>query len=366
VKIGAEGSKYLNSHKIGVFKAMDLAKDHHLEGITFKTVLDLSPSLDAGELRAVKQYAGECGLYMEIGLGKINPFNTPEAPEVRKLGEGDFRRAFERMVAACRSIDCTDLCVVTANYQYYPNRFAYDRFRTDVDWADQLAITAKFITRLAPCLRDLGCRLNIETHEEITSFEVVRLVESAGPDVAGITFDTGNVLARGEDPVAAARRVAPYAHSTHIKDAILFFDENGLVRQPRPCGEGILDWETILPILAEYSPNLNLTLEDHKGLMPIEIYSSEWIAAHPDLNAEELASLVHLAQLSGEKIHKGKILDPQSYEIIPWEDQMFTRMEISLSYLQEIIRSKGLSDKAQSEKTVGLWGNSLPNRSEST
>jgi sugar phosphate isomerase/epimerase len=37
----------------------------------------------------------------------------------------------------------------------------------------------------------------------------VRLVEHIGPEVLGITFDTGNVLARCEDPVAAARRVAP-------------------------------------------------------------------------------------------------------------------------------------------------------------
>ena len=82
--------------------------------------------------------------------------------------------------------------------------------------------------------------------------------------------------------------------STHIKDAILFYNESGLVRQPRPCGEGILDWEAILSILGQYSPDLNLTLEDHKGLMPIEIYSSDWIAAHPDLTVAELSSLVHL------------------------------------------------------------------------
>ena len=80
------------------------------------------------------------------------------------------------MAAACRSIYCTELCVVTANNQYFPNRFAFDRFRTDVDWEDQLAITAKFISSLAPCLCDLGCCLNIETYEEITSFEVVCLV----------------------------------------------------------------------------------------------------------------------------------------------------------------------------------------------
>jgi len=171
-------------------------------------------------------------------------------------------------------------------------------------------------------------------------------MDGAGPDVAGITFDTGNVLARGEDPVAAARRVAPYVHSTHIKDTILFFNESGLVHQPRPCGEGILDWEAILSILGKYSPDLNLTLEDHKRLMPIEIYSSEWIATHPDLTVVELASLVHLARLSEDKIHKGIILDTESYEIIPWEDQMFTRMDISLNYLQGIIRSKNFSNNS--------------------
>lgn len=41
--------KHLNSCKIGVFKAIDLAKDHHAEGITFKTVLDLWLDLKSAE-----------------------------------------------------------------------------------------------------------------------------------------------------------------------------------------------------------------------------------------------------------------------------------------------------------------------------
>jgi sugar phosphate isomerase/epimerase len=337
MKIGAEGSKYLHGREIGIFKAMDVAKSHDLEGISFKTILDLSLNLDPGELKAAREYADELGLYLDVGLVKINPYNIPESPEIRKIGDGDTRRGFERMIAACRSIDCRELCVVTANYQYYPNRFAFDRFRSDVSWNDQLAATLRFIQILAPCLRDQECRLNIETHEEITSFEVVRLVESAGSDIVGVTFDTGNVLARGENPVAAARRVAPFTHSTHVKDAILFFDVNGLVRQPRPCGEGILDWPNILSILKEYEPDLHLTLEDHKGLMPVEIYLPEWISAHPDLSVEELAQVVRLAKLSEEKIQKKLIEDPISYEAISWDEQMFSRMGKSINYLRSIM-----------------------------
>ena len=86
--------------------------------------------------------------------------------------------------------------------------------------------------------------------------------------------------------------------------------------------------------------------------MPIEIYSSEWMAAHPDLTVEELASLVRLTRLSEEKIQKGEILDPESYEIIPWEDQIFTRMDTSLNYLQTIIRSKGLGYATNPENMV--------------
>ena len=65
------------------------------------------------------------------------------------------------------------------------------------------------------------------------------------------------------------------------------------------------------------------------------------MAAYADLIVDELASLVHLARLSKTKIHKGMILDPESFDIIPWEDQIFIRMEISLNYLHAIIRSKG-------------------------
>ena len=98
-------------------------------------------------------------------------------------------------------------------------------------WEEQLQATERFLKKLAPIARDLGIHMNVETHEEITTWEVVRLVEAVGPDVMGVTFDVANVLQRGEDPVAAAHRVGPYVRQTHLKDFALTFVEEGILRQ---------------------------------------------------------------------------------------------------------------------------------------
>jgi len=352
MKVGIEGNHTFNCRELGVYRVIDLAKEYKLDGVFFKTILDLSPTLDSGALRDVRAYTDERGLYLEVGLGRINPYNTPESPEIRQLGEGDYRRGFERMIAAAAVMGCTDLMAGTATWKDYPGRYSVDRFRTDAPWDEQLQATERFMRQLVPCLRDHGCRLDVETHEEITSFEVVRLVESVGPEVIGITFDTGNILARCEDPVAAARRVAPYVHLAHVKDALLLFTQEGLVRNARACGEGIVDWATILPILYEYAPNLALSLEDHRGYLPLEIYDPEWLKAHPDLTNAELSQVVRLAQLSEAKIARGEVVAPALYDAEPWPEQKIKRLETSRDNLRAVIDKLKLHDPALAQQAV--------------
>jgi sugar phosphate isomerase/epimerase len=354
MKVGIEGNHTFNCRELGVFKVLELAQQHRLAGVFFKTILDLSPTLDLGALREVRARADALGLYLEVGLGRVNPYNTPESPEIRRLGDGDYRRGFERMIAVAAAIGCTELLAGTGTWKDFPGRNAFDRFRTDAPWADQLMATAKFLQQLAPCLRDHGCRLDVETHEEITSFEVVRLVEAVGPEVIGVTFDTGNVLARCEDPVAAARRVAPYVHLMHVKDAVLTFDQGGLVRQPRACGQGIVDWPVILPILFTHAPDLHLSLEDHRGFMLLEIYDPLWLDAHPDLTAAELAQVVRLAQHSEAQIAGGLWPAPAAYEAEPWEVQKVARLEASRDYLNGLLQSLGLHDPAPAYQPLAV------------
>jgi sugar phosphate isomerase/epimerase len=302
VKVGADSSKFpvAGGEASSPFEVLEEIHRRGLDGVLFRSILDVSPTLDGGLLKEVRARADELELYLELGIGKVNPFASPETPHIRALGDGDYRLAMERMINAAADIGVGNLWSAMANYKPdLPGRFRYDRFRTDVTWDDQIAATVKFLRVLAPVLRDHGASINVETHEEVTSYELVRIVEDVGPDVVGITFDTANVVVRGEDPVAAARRVAPYTRMTHVRDVALFFVESGFVRLLAPCGQGIIDWGSLLSILQSSAPAPNLSIEGvlrSRAEMPVPVYEPEWQDGHPDLSVREVIELVRLAR----------------------------------------------------------------------
>jgi sugar phosphate isomerase/epimerase len=286
-------------------------------------------------------------MYLETGLGKVNPYASPEAPELRAIGDGDILLGFERMMGACARIDCRELWIGTANYKgAYRGKFAYDRFRTDVTWEEQLAASVRFLRKLAPIARDLGIHLNLETHEEITTFECLRIIEQVGEDVMGIVFDSSNPLQRAEDPVRAARRIAPYVRQTHIKDVGLWFGDDVVYRQGRSCGDGVVDFRAILPILAEHRPDLNLSIENPTVRGPIgltEIYDPLWAAAHPDLTVEEFAAWIGLIKRFERRVERGETVAPEVLQATPfgYEDAV-AYIEEGAALLRGIIAELGL------------------------
>jgi sugar phosphate isomerase/epimerase len=291
-----------------------LRRAHHLgmQGVFFRSAFDLSAHLDFAEMSEVAQLADELGMYVEVGIGKVNPFALPETPEIRALGDGDTIMGLRRMIEACAQIGVHELWSATANYQFaLPGRFAYDRFRTDVSWADQLSATEKVLHRLAPALRDAGSHLNIETHEEITTFELVRLIEAGGADAFGITFDTGNVVCRGEHPLAAARRIGRYARCSHVRDVAVHVDADGLERLLVPCGQGVIDWSELLSVLVADSPRLTLSIEGitvaGRAPMRAQIDDPEWRESHIDLAPAELDSVVGLARTYAARAAAGEV-----------------------------------------------------------
>lgn len=342
MRIGVDGRKIPEATKRGPVASLDHAHELGMEGLFFRTVLEMSPNLDPVHMGEIRQRADELGLYLETGLGKVNPYATPEAPELRMIGDGDIVLGFSRMMEACAAIDCRELWVATANFKpAYVGRFSYDRFRTDVTWSEQLAATARFLKTLAPIARDLGIHMNLETHEEITSFELVRLVEEVGPDTVGIVFDTANVLQRGEHPVWAAGRVAPYVRQTHVKDALIAYEGAALNFQLRPCGAGVVDFNAILPILAKANPNLNLTIENAESFddrprtpsrLVIEIADPLWLEGHPDLAAEEYAAYIQMVQAYGDRIASGEVQDYDSYT--KWSVEHY-RFDETVKFIQE-------------------------------
>lgn len=160
------------------FGVLAFVHEQGLAGYFFGSLLALSPTLDAGFLGEVRQYADALGLSLEIGVGNANPARFDRFPAVLALGEGDYRVGFERQIRAARAIGCRELRIDLGGEA--------SRFDRRISWAEQLAATSRFLRDLAPLCRDLDCRLDLETHADITTFELVRLIEEIGPEVLGV------------------------------------------------------------------------------------------------------------------------------------------------------------------------------------
>ncbi|MBY2915604.1 sugar phosphate isomerase/epimerase family protein [Rhizobium leguminosarum] len=325
MKLGIDSIKLPESKKRGPLASLDHVKELGLAGIFFSTALDMSPDLDSGLLRDIRAKADDLGLYLESGIGKINPYCSAEEPALRAAGGGDIIAGFTRMIEASAAIGCHELWVAPGNFKgEYRGRLANDRFRTDVTWEEQLLGIEKVLRKLAPVARANGAHMNIETHDEITSFEILRLIEKVGADCVGVVFDTANGLQRGEHPVFAAKRLAPHIRQTHIKDAYVGRAPGGLDFQTRPVGGGIVDFATILPILADANPRLNLSLEVAQSVADkprkanprqcIEIDDPVWRAGHPDLTADELAAYMAMVDAYEKRVASGAVLDWEAYE----------------------------------------------------
>jgi sugar phosphate isomerase/epimerase len=364
VRVGIDGRKLPGATGRDPVANLRYAHSLGMAGVFFRTVLDMTPELDAGLLKEVRACADDLGLYLEAGLGKVNPYAMAEAPEVRAAGDGDTLLGFSRMIQACAAIGITELWTGTGNSKPYPGRFQYDRFRTDVDWADQLEATARFLGRLAPIARDHGVHVNLETHEEITSFELVRLVEGAGPDAFGIVFDTSNLMQRGEDPVRTARRVAPYVRQTHIKDAALSLSADGVLYQERTVGRGIVDFARILPMLHAANPGLNLTIENAqswdevlltypafgmdlmpgRGMTTVEVFDPAWQALHPDFSVAEMSAYLALTHHCDELIAGGEVdgFEDTKRTSFTHDDAVAAARE-SAAYLRNLLATLGVA-----------------------
>ncbi|KHL94504.1 sugar phosphate isomerase [Paenibacillus sp. IHB B 3415] len=352
MRIGADGKYLPGGQNLNPVEKLEYAHSLGLEGLFFRTILDISPKLDRLQIGAVQQKAQELGLYLEAGLGRVNPYTNPETPELRAAGDGDVLLGFRRMMEAAAAVDIRELWISTGGAKPYKGKFGTDRFRTDVLWEEQLEATLRLLLKLKPIALDLGLHLNMETHEEITSYEIVRLIEAVGSEVMGVVFDTANVMIRGEHPVLAAKRLAPYVRQSHIKDAYLELTDGGVYQRAMPGeGNGAVDFRAVLTELNRYNPDVTLSFEaqvSRNGRIPgepmlIEIYDPEWIQGHPDLTREDYAAYYELARNYTEGIRSGEFKSWQTLNAERFEEEEAVQAVVSSRiYMDRLCRELGI------------------------
>ena len=317
-------SRSLDANPVRASAMLDTVKSHGLDGCLFASPFDVSATLDSGEIREVRAYADSLGLYLDAAVGQINPYHFAARKDVLAAGNGDFRAGLERLIVAAREMG--------SNSVFFTVGALVDRLGRSVPWVDQVAATTAFLMSLRRFLLDQGMRLDLKTHEEITTDECVQLVETVGTDVMGIGLDQVNVLVRLEDPLAAARRVALYCTRAFLSDADLFFTSTGIERKLRPLGDGIVDWPGTLAILQTAGATPKLTVELHRGQFGMPIFDAAWMAAEPSTRVEELAEIIRLAVISERKLD-----DPARPPREAYQAEVLDRLPATLAYLPTLL-----------------------------
>ena len=308
-------------------QSLAFARNHGFDGVQFLQPTAIDPQLDHGKLASFRQEADEQGLYLEIGLPSPNPIRR-----ARELGcavsASRHSQAFQADLEAVAALGCRHARV------YVGDR--HDRFRSDITWPDQLAATLEVLRLLTPALLELHLSMAIETHADLTTSELLDLLDRLDSRAFGVTLDTGNLLMRLDCPLEAVEKLAPRVLLTHIKDAVLAFTPRGLCWQARPVGFGILPMQEMLSSLIRVRPDLPLTIELHPRVYDLPIFDREWLSYFPNLLPSSLAAVVRLAALCESRYAEGTLPRPETVEEIPWARRDLDWLARSLIFLRSM------------------------------
>ncbi len=116
----------------------------------------------------------------------------------------------------------------------------------------QIERTVGPLARAARRAGELGLRLAVENHGDLTARELLDLVERVDDAVLGVCLDTANAVRVGDDAVDAARLLAARTWLVHLKDVEPLENVVDPVAGPRsvPYGEGVVPVGAVLDALS--------------------------------------------------------------------------------------------------------------------
>ena len=211
----------------------------------------LGMSVVCGGLRGcsieeARRLLDETGIEMELGWG-YNYF--AEDLEEHKKAQGRFE---EFLNNTCKPLNTRIVGTASGSH----------RWLAEPPLSEMLDRMAESIRPLAVMAQDYGVSIAIENHADYRGHEIAQVIRKIDQPNVGARLDTGNPFWTFEEPVDAAKALAPMTITTHIKDLHVgrFAQWKGV-----PLGQGHVALDVIIgDLLANHAPdpgNLPLIIE---------------------------------------------------------------------------------------------------------
>jgi sugar phosphate isomerase/epimerase len=265
------------------------------------------------------------------------------APQVQTLNDDDLHRLHERFTKNRwwtvlarplwtadwpRTIQVAKILKTRIIRSHLTPILCGDRTDTANPWPKRAAEARRTLLEVARQLADHDLKLAIENHQDFCSEELVELCESAGSSV-GITLDTANPLAVGEDPVDFAKTVAPKILHLHLKDYVVQWTDQGYRLIRCPTGSGCIPFKDISQVFGGHDLTAGIEVGALDG-RHIKCLAPDYWTHHPPRTVQQFSKCLRAARCG---------CLPETQDIrTPWEKNA-TREEITAYELDQVSQS---------------------------
>ncbi len=230
------------------------ARKLKVDGVSLETCF--FESIDAGYLEGLKEEIDRGGFETVVAWGHPDGLEGGKNPGRLE----DLKKYFP----VCDALGAKVMRVVGSSLA----------FRNEPH-GPQIKALIDLFTEPAKMAEDRGIKLAMENHFDFTVDEIAQILDGIGADSFGITFDIGNALRIGDNPMEYVEKLSNRIFATHTKDVAPLYGGNPqdwFFFACTPVGKGIIDMPAITGAL---------TKAGYDGLFAIEI---DYL--HPDFKDE--------------------------------------------------------------------------------
>ncbi len=207
-------------------------------------------SLEPENLRAVRRYAEERGIEIEIGMKSICPTS--------KMFDAKAGTAEEQIGRMLDSATLAGSHIVRAVLGS-----AEDRRPGPIE--QHIESTVKVLRNVRSKAQDHNLKIAIENHAgDMQAHELKQLIEEAGKDFVGACLDSGNPLWTLEDPHVTLDTLHPYVLTSHVRDSAVWRVPEGAAVSWVRMGQGNVGIDEYCRKYAELCPGRALSHGIHR------------------------------------------------------------------------------------------------------
>ena len=282
--------------------------------------LDALGPLDEANLRSIRKQADEAGIALYAGSWSICPTS-----KTFKKNWGTAEEHLRLGLRVAKELGSPVFRVVLGSME--------DR-KTEGGIRARIADTVAVLKACRPDARAAGVKVAIENHAgDMHSWELLDLINAAGPDFVGANIDSGNAIWTLEDPMDVLETLGPVTICSSLRDDMAWETPDGAAVQWTAAGDGLIDWKAYAARWAQLCPQVPIMIETISGGPRMFPYKQPEFWRHYDRRPEKLAKFEALVR-RGRQIPAFKA--PQGPEgKKATQDFQRAELEKSITYLRE-------------------------------